>query len=186
MRDFSTIGFLTNARRTISFTIPFDKPITAQEIYFTSMNIQVRHINGGLLINGDVIQGDYSIRAEIKSLGVFVSITRSEPFDTLNDIPLSVYVVEAEWEFYSEPIIIPVPRPKTHEELIQELIDVWGINPEEEPEPDPEPEPEPSPEPTPEPEEDPEEPEEIEEEETDESESDTGSEQLHSDDEDSD
>ena len=65
MRDYATTGFLSNSRRTISFTIPLDKPASAQDIYFTSMDIQVRHINGGFLINEDVISGDYTVMSRI-------------------------------------------------------------------------------------------------------------------------
>ena len=95
MTDFSTTGFLANSRRTISFTIPLNKNALAEEIYFNKMDIQVRHINGGFLINEDVMTGDYSVLTQLRPMGIFVSISKSEPFDCLNDVPLSIYIKEA-------------------------------------------------------------------------------------------
>ena len=156
MRDFATTGFLTNSRKTIQFTIPLDKPSVAHEIYFSKLNIQVRHINGGFLINENVIEGDFTVTSKVEGMGILVSITRSTQFDAINDIPLSVYIVEAEGEFYSQPIPKPIVHVKTFEELMADLLEAW-----------------------------PQEPEEGSEEEN-EGESDTGSEQLHSDTETSD
>ena len=156
MRDFATTGFLTNSRKTIQFTIPLDKPSVAHEIYFSKLNIQVRHINGGFLINENVIEGDFTVTSKVEGMGILVNITRSTQFDAINDIPLSVYIVEAEGEFYSQPIPKPIVHVKTFEELMADLLEAW-----------------------------PQEPEEGSEEEN-EGESDTGSEQLHSDTETSD
>ena len=150
MRDFATTGFLSNAKRSITFSIPLDKPAIADEVYFSSMNVQVRHINGGFLINEDVMLGDYTVVSNLKGMSIEVVITRAEPFDTLNDIPLSVYVVEANGQFYSAEMPKPEVHEKTHEELMEELLKVWGTEGE-----------------------------------NNEGESDTGSEQLHSDTEES-
>ena len=167
MKDFATTGFLTNSRKTIQFTIPLDKPSVAHEIYFSKLNIQVRHINGGFLINENVIEGDFTVTSKVEGMGILVNITRSTHFDAINDIPLSVYIVEAEGEFYSQPIPKPIVHVKTFEELMADLLEAWQ---EQEPGPEEEPEIE---------------PEEGSEEEN-EGESDTGSEQLHSDTETSD
>ena len=158
MKDFATTGFLTNSRKTIQFTIPLDKPSVAHEIYFSKLNIQVRHINGGFLINENVIEGDFTVTSKVEGMGILVNITRSTQFDAINDIPLSVYIVEAEGEFYSQPIPKPIVHVKTFEELMADLLEAWPqeIEPEEGSE------------------------------EENEGESDTGSEQLHSDTETSD
>ena len=99
MRDFSTVGFLSNSRKTISFTIPLNKNALAEEIYFNKMDIQVRHIQGGFLIDEDVIQGDYTVITQLRPLGIFVTITREDSFEAINDIPLSIYIKEAEGVF---------------------------------------------------------------------------------------
>ena len=99
MRDFSTVGFLTNASKTIAFTIPLDKPVVCEEIYFDSMNIQIRHIGGGFLINEDVMQSNYSVITELRSMGIFVTITSEEAFNCISDVPLSIYISEAQGVF---------------------------------------------------------------------------------------
>ena len=99
MTDFSTTGFLSKSCKTINFTIPLNKNVLAKEIYFEKMDLEVRHIKGGFLINEDVIQGDYTVVTRIKSLGILVSISRSEPFDSINNIPLSIYIKEAKGVF---------------------------------------------------------------------------------------
>ena len=103
MRNVSTVGFLTNGRRTIAFTIPLDKPVVADEIYFSTMHLQVRHINGGMLINEDVMQSNYSVLTEVQSFGIFVTITNTEQFDGIDEIPVSVYISEASGMFYTKP-----------------------------------------------------------------------------------
>ena len=99
MRNYSTTGFLTDSRKTICFTISLDKPIVAEEIFFSDMYLQVRSIDGDLLIDEDVISGDCSVITQIKKPGVFVTITRSEGFNAIDNIPLSVYVQEANGVF---------------------------------------------------------------------------------------
>lgn len=95
MKNFSTTGFLSNSCKTISFTIPLNKNAIADDIYFQKMDIEVRHIGGGFLLNEDVMQSDLTVVTKLESLGVFVSITKNTPFVSTNEIPLSVYIKEA-------------------------------------------------------------------------------------------
>lgn len=99
MRNYATTGFLTNSRRTIQFTISLDKPVINAEIEFSKLDIQVRQYNGDMLIDGDVIDSDYTVIAETKPLGIFITITQPEVFGGVNDMPVSVYIVEANGVF---------------------------------------------------------------------------------------
>lgn len=99
MRNVITNGFLTDSSKTISFTIPVNKPIIAQEIDFSLLNVQIRTVEGEILFSDDVMESDYSVLSEIVDNGISVNIISEIPFDAVNNMPLSVYIVEAQGRF---------------------------------------------------------------------------------------
>lgn len=120
MTNYSTTGFLTDSGRTIKFTIALDMPVVNAEIAFSSLLIQVRrdepNITGTsnvktieFLINEDVMLNyNLSVITQVRQIGIEVTITKPTMFTEATDIQLSVYIVQAQGEFFEHTTGHPV------------------------------------------------------------------------------
>lgn len=103
MKNYATTGFLSTYGRTITFTISLDKPVINAFVSFSKMDVEIRkHDSTELIVDEDIMINDnYTVITQVKSLGIEVTLTQASMFTEADNIPLSVYIKEANAEFYN-------------------------------------------------------------------------------------
>lgn len=104
MTNYSTTGYLTDAGRTIKFTIALDLPVVNAEIALSELNVEIRqHDNNTLILSEDVIlDTTISVLTEVQDVGIFVTLSKSTMFVEANNMPVSVLIVSADGTFYDD------------------------------------------------------------------------------------
>ena len=92
-------GMLSGSSKTIVFSVLLDKSIDASGVNITCEDLTARGINGYLIIDTDIHDGNYTVSHSISGNTVTVLVTASTAFGTANNTPL---IVEGNmlFEFY--------------------------------------------------------------------------------------
>lgn len=85
-------GYITNSAKTIIFQLPLTKYISASNVSFSAMYVDIRGIEGTIISNTDVIaDSTITVTTGINNSGIVVSLDKTTAFSTVtNNTPITV------------------------------------------------------------------------------------------------